>query len=71
MTGHDCRCHPDRCAQLHKNREGKRDLEIHQAKKDNQWYFGMKIYICVDKDSGIIYSVGATVANVHDLTPSS
>jgi IS5 family transposase len=54
-----------------KNKAGKRDPEMHQTKKSNQWYFGMKVHICVDKDSGLIHSVVATAANVHDLTPSS
>jgi len=44
---------------------------MHQTKKGNQWYFGMKVHIGVDKDSGLIHSIVATAANVHDLTPSS
>ena len=28
-----------------KNQDGKRDPEIHQAKKGNQWYFGMKAHV--------------------------
>ena len=52
-----------------KNKEGKRDPEMHQTKKGNQWYYGMKIHIGVDKDSGLIHSVATTAANVHDLTP--
>jgi transposase, IS5 family len=51
-----------------KNKEGKRDPEMHQTKKGNQWYFGMKVHIGVDKDSGLIHSVVTTAANVHDLT---
>ena len=38
-----------------KNKEGKRDPEMHQTKKGNQWYFGMKVHIGVDKDSGLIH----------------
>ncbi|KAF0653686.1 transposase, IS5 family protein [Cyanobium sp. Copco_Reservoir_LC18] len=52
-----------------KNKAGKRDKEMHQTKKGNQWYFGMKVHIGVDKDSGLIHSVVTTAANVHDLTP--
>jgi IS5 family transposase len=52
-----------------KNKEGKRDPEMHQTKKGNQWYFGMKVHAGVDKDSGLIHSVVVTAANVHDLTP--
>jgi len=54
-----------------KNKEGKRDPEMHQTKKGNQWYFGMKVYAGVDKDSGLIHSVVVTAANVHDLTPAA
>ncbi len=39
--------------------------------KGNQWYFGMKVHAGVDKDSGLIYSVVVTPANVHDLTPAA
>ena len=52
-----------------KNKEGKQDPEMHQTKKGNQWYFGMKVHLGVDKDSGLIHSVVTTAANVHDLTP--
>jgi IS5 family transposase len=51
-----------------KNKEGKRDPEMHQTKKCNQWYFGMKVHAGADKDSGLIHSVVVTAANVHDLT---
>ena len=49
-----------------KNREGKRDPEIHQTKKGNQWYFGMKAHIGVDSQTKLIHSVAVTAANVHD-----
>ena len=51
-----------------KNKTGERDPEMHQTKKGNQWYFGMKVHIGVDKDSGLIHSVETTSANVHDIT---
>lgn len=54
-----------------KNKKGERDPEMHQTKKGNQWYFGMKVHIGVDKDSGLIHSVETTAANVHDLTPAA
>ena len=54
-----------------KNKTGERDPEMHQTKKGNQWYFGMKVHIGVDKDSGLILSVVTTAANVHDLTPAA
>jgi IS5 family transposase len=49
-----------------KNREGKRDPEMHQTKKGNQWYFGMKAHIGVDSQTKLIHSVAVTAANVHD-----
>ncbi len=51
-----------------KNREGKRDPEMHQAKKGNQWHFGMKAHIGVDAESGLTHTVVATAANVSDVT---
>ena len=54
-----------------KNKEGKRDPEMHQTKKGNQWYFGMKVHAGVDKDSDLIHSVVVTADNVHDLTPAA
>jgi IS5 family transposase len=54
-----------------KNNAGKRDPEMHQTKKGNQWSYGMKVHIGVDKDSGLIHSVVTTAANVHDLTPAA
>ena len=49
-----------------KNADGERDPEMHQTKKGNQWYFGMKAHIGVDSKAKIIHAVTATPANVHD-----
>jgi len=49
-----------------KNRTQERDPEMHQTKKGNQWYFGMKAHVGVDSQSKLIHSVAATAANVHD-----
>ena len=49
-----------------KNRKKERDPEMHQTRKGNQWYFGMKAHIGVDSRSKLIHSVAATAANVHD-----
>ena len=54
-----------------KNQKRERDPEMHQTKKGNQWYFGMKVHIGVDSESGLIHSVETTAANVHDLTPAA
>ena len=49
-----------------KNRDRARDPDMHQTKKGNQWYFGMKAHIGVDSQSKVIHAVAATAANVHD-----
>ncbi|MDR6918995.1 IS5 family transposase [Pseudomonas sp. 3296] len=51
-----------------KNKDGKRDPEIHQTKKGNQYYFGAKAHIGVDDESGLVHSVVVTAANVADVT---
>ena len=51
-----------------KNRAGERDPEMHQTKKGNQWYFGMKVHIGVDADTGLVHSMTTTAANTHDVT---
>ena len=49
-----------------KNAKGERDPEMHQVKKGNQWYFGMKAHIGVDSKAGIVHTAVATAANVSD-----
>lgn len=49
-----------------KNKEKARDPEMHQTKKGNQWYFGMKAHVGVDSKTKLIHSVVATPAHVHD-----
>ena len=51
-----------------KNAAKARDPEMHQTKKGNQWYFGMKAHIGVDSRSKVIHAVVATAANVADAT---
>jgi IS5 family transposase len=51
-----------------KNKDGERDPEMQQAKKGNQWHFGMKAHIGVDADSGLVHSVIGTAANINDVT---
>ena len=50
-----------------KNAKGERDPEMHQTKKGNQWYFGMKAHIGVDADSGLVHTVSTTAANEADV----
>ena len=49
-----------------KNLEQSRDPEMHQSKKGNQWYFGMKLHVGADSQSGLIHSASVTAGNVHD-----
>jgi transposase, IS5 family len=49
-----------------KNQEQSRDPEMHQSKKGNQWYFGMKLHIGADSQSGLVHSASVTAGNVHD-----
>ena len=51
-----------------KNKAGRRDPEMRQTKKGNQWYFGMKAHIGVDARSGVVHSLCTTAANVSDVT---
>jgi transposase, IS5 family len=51
-----------------KNKDGERDPEMHQTKKGGNYYFGMKAHIGVDAESGLVHTVEATPANVHDVT---
>jgi hypothetical protein len=50
-----------------KNQERKRDPEMHQTKKGNQWYFGMKVHVGADVNSGLVHTVSVTPANVSDI----
>jgi len=54
-----------------KNKDKKRDPEAHQTKKGNTWHFGYKAHIGVDRDSGLVHTVKATPANVHDVSMTS
>src|SRR3990167_2299701 len=52
-----------------KNADKARDPEMHQTRKGQQWYFGMKLHIGVDSQTGLTHSVVVTSANVHDKHP--
>jgi IS5 family transposase len=54
-----------------KNREKKRDPEMHQTKKGNQWHFGMKAHIGTDRDSQLVHTVVVTAAHVADITKTA
>ena len=54
-----------------KNKSGERDPEMHQSKKGNQWYFGMKAHIGVDAESGLVHTVRGTSGNVNDVVEAN
>ncbi|QEO96941.1 transposase [Xanthomonas oryzae pv. oryzicola] len=43
-------------------------MGMHQTKKSNQWYFGMKAHIGVDERTGSVHHLVSTAANVADMT---
>ncbi len=49
-----------------KNKQRSRDPEMTSTKKGNEWYFGMKAHVGVDLDSGVVHSMEASTAKVHD-----
>jgi IS5 family transposase len=51
-----------------KNAQKARDPEMHQTKKGNQWFSGMKAHFGVDSRTKLIHPVIATTANVADST---
>ena len=52
-----------------KNAAKARDPEMHQTRKGQQWYFGMKVHLGVDSKTKLIHSMTTTAANVHDAKP--
>lgn len=51
-----------------KNTQGKRDEAMHQSKKGNQYYFGAKLHIGADSETGLVHSLDLTAGNVADIT---
>ncbi len=54
-----------------KNEKKERDPDAHQVKKGNQWYFGCKGHIAVDRDTGLVRKIETTAASVHDVTQAA
>ena len=54
-----------------KNKDGERDPEMHQSKKGNQWFSGMKAHIGVDAESGLMHTVRGTAGNVNDVVEAN
>lgn len=51
-----------------KNKARRRDPQMHQTKKGNQWHFGMKIHVGADVNSGLVHTVSVTPANASDVS---
>lgn len=51
-----------------KNKDGQRDPEMHQSRKGQQWYFGMKAHIGVDAHSGLVHTLIGTSGHVSDIS---
>ena len=49
-----------------RNASGKRDPEMHQTRKGNQWSFGLKAHIGVDAKEGHVHSLATSAASVAD-----
>ena len=54
-----------------KNQKKERDPQMHQTKKGNPWYFGMKAHLGADRDSKLVHTVVVTAANVADVTKTA
>ena len=50
-----------------KNEARKRDPDMSQSKKGNQWYFGMKTHIGVDAKSGLVHTVKTSTGKIVPL----
>ena len=50
-----------------KNATGRRDPEMHQAKKGKNWHHGMKLHAGVDAGTGLVHTITTTAANVSDI----
>jgi IS5 family transposase len=50
-----------------KNAKKERDPAMHQTKKGNPWYFGLKAHIGVDSKEGTVHSVATSAAHVSDV----
>jgi transposase, IS5 family len=54
-----------------KNKSKSRDPEMHQTKKGNQWYFGIKAHIGVDVASGVVHTLTGTAASEADINQTA
>lgn len=50
-----------------KNREKRRDPEMHSVRKGTQWHFGMRVHIGVDPLHGFVHTLISTPANTAEV----
>ena len=68
----DCGFHHYFAPSSTKNKEKKRDPDAHQGEEGQHLALSaIKAHIGVDRDSGLVHTVEATPANVHDVTETS
>ncbi|AAU92990.1 MULTISPECIES: IS5-like element ISMca7 family transposase [Methylococcus] len=51
-----------------KNKAKTRDPEMHQTKKGNPWFFGMKVHVGADVHTGVAHTVSVTPAHASDIS---
>lgn len=50
-----------------KNRDKKRDPEMHSTRKNTQWYYGMRVHIGTDPYYGFVHTIISTAANEAEI----
>ena len=50
-----------------KNKNRRTDPEMHYTQNNRKWFFGMKLHIGIDKESGIAHSACFSAANIHEV----
>lgn len=50
-----------------KNRDKKRDPEMHSTRKNTQWYYGMRVHIGTDPHYGFVHTLISTAANEAEV----
>ncbi|MBB5498841.1 IS5 family transposase [Paraburkholderia sp. MM5384-R2] len=51
-----------------KNGSGTRDPEMQSTQKGDNWYFGMKMHVGADAESGLVHTVIGTATNVYEIS---
>ncbi len=54
-----------------KNKSQSRDPEMHSSKKGNQWFFGSKLHIGVDHETGLVHTLKITSGHVSDIAEAA